>query len=515
MNEPQQSPDSPLFSLIVVADCFDSQARAALIKSLRDQDFAEWELIVVAGADDSRSNFDPEFSGDNRVVVIDHPGDSSTLRAANLGIAAASGEFVIILDRAGALAPGTLACLASAVTVDATIDLLYTDEDYQGPEGTLTFKKPEWSPERLRSQWYCGELSALRSSLVRDLGGLRDEFQGAELYDLTLRVSEKARTVHHVQRALFHHSSERHAPTPDQWYAGRRAVQAQLDRAGIDATVELNQLPGTYRVDRRFPAARRVSIIIPTIGVSALVWGERRTFVVEAVRSVLAKTDHDNIEIVVVHDAPTPAPVLAELRDVAGDRLVLVPFDAPFNFSRKINAGFVASTGDRIVLLNDDVQVRSDRWLEALLAPLESDDVGMTGAKLYFANNQIQHVGHHYLGGNYGHPFILDDADTVGPFAETIIDREASGVTAACAGLRREVFEEVGGLTELLPLNYNDVDLSYKIRHQGYRILYIAQVELYHFESQTRESAIQQRERELVHSRWGTASDDPYLPAAP
>ena len=81
-------------------------------------------------------------------------------------------------------------------------------------------------------------------------------------------------------------------------------------------------------------------------------------FVVEAVESLLDHTEHDNLEVVVVYDEPTPPHVLDELREIAGDRLVLVPFDEPFNYSRKMNLGVLHATGDRLVLLNDDVEAR-------------------------------------------------------------------------------------------------------------------------------------------------------------
>ncbi len=112
-------------------------------------------------------------------------------------------------------------------------------------------------------------------------------------------------------------------------------MQDHLDRLGVSARVEVGSHPGHYVIDRDLDAAVAVSVIIPTRGTSGLVWGLRRAFVVEAVRSLLARTGHQNLEIVVVHDASTPEAVLDELRELAGDRLVPVVYDEPFNFSRR------------------------------------------------------------------------------------------------------------------------------------------------------------------------------------
>ena len=185
--------------------------------------------------------------------------------------------------------------------------------------------------------------------------------------------------------------------------------------------------------------------------------------VVEAVRSLLARTDHEDVEVVVVHDTPTPPAVLDELREVAGDRLVLVPFDRPFNFSEKINVGVCHSSGDRVVFLNDDIEAISQGWLEQLVAPLDEPDVGLTGAKLYFSDQTVQHAGHAYYNAGYHHPFKFWTRDEVGPFGELVVNREVTGVTAACAAMRRETFFEIGGFTEALPGNFNDVDLCYKV----------------------------------------------------
>jgi len=177
-----------------------------------------------------------------------------------------------------------------------------------------------------------------------------------------------------------------------------------------------------------------------------------------------------------------------------------------------MNVGCLRASGDRLVFLNDDVEVISDGWLEQLVAPLNEPDVGLTGARLYFSDATVQHAGHAYAGGHYLHPYRDLPRESYGPFGALIINREASGVTAACAAMRRETFVEIGGFSEALPANFNDVDLCYKVRLAGQRIVYVASVELYHFESRTRERAVHDWERNLVRSRWGIPLDDPYVP---
>ena len=149
---------------------------------------------------------------------------------------------------------------------------------------------------------------------------------------------------------------------PYAWEAGRRAGGPHLQRSEIPGRAEFGPLPGYYRVVRYADPDLLVSVVIPTRGGSGLVWGQRRCFVVEAVRSLVEKAGLERYEIVVVFDDPTPPEVLVELREIAGDRLVLVQFSEPFNFSAKCNVGYLASRGEVIVLLNDDVEVISEEF---------------------------------------------------------------------------------------------------------------------------------------------------------
>jgi GT2 family glycosyltransferase len=158
--------------------------------------------------------------------------------------------------------------------------------------------------------------------------------------------------------------------------------------------------------------------------------------------------------------------------------------------------------------------VTSEGWLENLVAPLDDPRVGMTGAKLYFADSTVQHACHAYWGTHYRHPFRFWTREEAGPFGELVVNREVSGVTAACAAMTRETYFEVGGFTETLPANFNDVDLCYKVRHVGRSIVWVANCELFHFESRTREGRAEAWERYAVVRRWGIPDEDAFTPSA-
>lgn len=516
----------PLFSIITPVYNPPIDALQDTIASVLAQTCTDWEWILV---DDCST--DPAIletlrrlaADERRVKLIERETNGHIVAASNDGVAAARGEFIALLDHDDLLTPDALAANAEVIGKFDDVDYIYSDEDKDDGTGKRydEFQKPPWSPERLRAQNYCCHFSVLRTALVREVGSFRPGFDGSQDHDLFLRVTERARRVEHIRKVLYHwrvvpgSAAGEVDAKPYAADAAIRAVQDHLDRTGIKAVAVPGPFAGIIQLHRTLPPERSVSIVIPTIGSSGLVWGRSRVLVVDAVRSALAMTNHENLEIVVVYDLPTPVEVLRELRDIAGDKLVLVPFREEFNYARKMNFGVLASRGERIILLNDDVEVRTQNWVEELVAPLEEPDVGMTGAMLLFSSNTIQHVGHAYYRGHYGHPGSFTPYRKSGLWGSHHINREVSGVTAACAGMRREVFLEVGGFSEQFPANFNDVDLCYKVSAAGYRIITLGVVELFHFETMTRDSGVKKWEITKMRERWGYPIRDAYTPVFP
>jgi GT2 family glycosyltransferase len=456
---------------------------------------------------------------DRRIVTITRAENGGIVAASNDGVAAATGEFIALLDHDDLLTPEALERVAAAIDAGEDVDYVYTDEDKVDAEGREydRFDKPDWSPERLRGQMYTGHLSVLRTDLVRLVGGFRPGFEGSQDHDLVLRVTEQARSIVHIPEVLYHWRAIEGSTAlaaenkTYAWDAGVRAVQDHLDRVGIRATAERGTVPGTYAIQREPDLVRTTSVIIPTRGTAGEVFGKERVFVVEAVRSLLAGTAHQALEVVVVYDVDTPDEVLEELREIAGTRLTLVRFEGPFNFSRKCNEGFLAARGDALIFLNDDVQMISDEMVGQLIAPLAEGDVGMTGAMLYFEDGVIQHAGHAHHHGVFTHAYFGEIPDAYGAFSSLLINREVSGLTAACIAMPRTAFQEVGGFSEAFPGNFNDVDLANKVRQEGYRLLWLTNVRLHHFESRSRNPTVHSYEERMILERWGSPRRDPFL----
>lgn len=507
----------PRFSIITAVYNPPLDAFADTVASVLGQTERDWEWVLV---DDRSPN--PEVrdrlaelaAREPRVVVHEREENGGIVAASSDALSRARGEFVALLDHDDVLDPEALERIVETLDEHPDTDYAYSDQDRMTVEGVThsAFRKPDWSPERLRHHMYTTHFSVLRRSLAVEVGGFRAGYDGSQDHDLVLRVTEQARRVEHIPQVLYHWREVPGSAAGDAeakpwaWDAGVRAVQNHLDRVGIPGQASKGRAPGTYHVEREPDRTTPVSIVIPTIGSSGVVRGVKRTMVVETVRSVLESSAHEDLEIVVVYDLPTPGHVLADLRALPwGDaRLVLVPFRHPFNFSEKNNVGALHATGEVLVFLNDDMEAISEGVIERLIAPLREPGVGATGPKLLFEGSRVQHAGLIYGSGTITHSYYrAAHPNVVGAYGELWINREVTALTGACIAVRREVFEAVGGFAEELPVNYNDVDFCLKLHHAGHRLLWLHDVVLYHFESISRSNEVHPWEKAFVIDRWG------------
>ena len=366
-------------------------------------------------------------------------------------------------------------------------------------------RRPGPSPERLRSHDYVGGFVIARRRVVEAAGGI-DLLVATDSHDRNLRLFELTERVRRVPEILN--------VTPDTNLLPRAnlaAVTDHLRRRGIDATTAFDPETPRVHVRRRLTRRPLVSVVIPTRGASAEVRGRSVPLVVQAVRSLLERSTYRELEFVVVADTPTPVSVREQLSDLGGDRLLIVDYDRAFNFALKNNIGVAHSTGDSILLLNDDTEIITPDALETMQAILEDPGVGIVGPMLHFEDRSIQSAGHVFTP-DPTDMYRLQPDDVRGAHNYARVQREASSVIAACLLTRRSVYEEVGGLSAHFPGNWNDIDFALKVQQAGYRVVFTPYASFFHFESKTRVALRIEAEVAKLGERWGDIlDDDPYF----
>ena len=514
---------APRFSILTPVYETQADVLRKTLRSVRRQGFAEWELCLVDDCSSQphvRQICEKAQAADGRIRYERREVNGGIVAASNDALAMASGEFVALLDHDDELHPDALAHIAEAIDRSPEADYVYTDEDKIDLRGrhSQPFFKPDWSPERLRTQMYTCHLSVLRRSLVEQVGGFDAEFEGSQDWDLVLRVTERARDVVHVPKVLYHwrlldtSAAAAAAAKPWAFEAGARAVQAHCHRIGLPAEVEQDAAdPGVLHLRPRLTERPLVSIVIPTGGQVRDVRFEPVVLVVNCVRSIVERSTYDNYEIVVVVDEDLDPAVIEELRAIAGERLRLVEFSGPFDFSAKINRGAIHSRGKHLLLLNDDIEITTPEWIDRMVMYSEREGIGAVGAKLVWGDTRLQHVGLSFEYGLPGHLYRGFAGDFTGYMNDVLIARNCLAVTGACLMTRRELFEELGGLTGEFPVNFNDVDYCLKAHASGRRIVYDPDLVLFHFESSSRVAEVEKWEFERLVERWRSyAAVDPY-----
>jgi GT2 family glycosyltransferase len=515
---------TPRFSILTPVYETPGRVLKAMIRSVRRQSMPDWELCLVDDGSSQprvREALDRAQRRDARIRVQYLSANKGIVHASNEALRMATGEFVALLDHDDTLHPDTLAHVVEAIDRTPEADYVYTDEDKIDSSGihSSPFFKPDWSPERMRTQMYTCHLSVLRRSLVEEVGGFDPEFEGSQDWDLVLKVTERARAVVHVPRVLYHWRTLEtsaagggEAAKPWAFEAGRRAVQAHCDRTGFPAEVERDaEDPGVLHLRPRLKRKLLVSIIIPTAGQVRDVRFKPTVLVVNCVRSIVERSTYPNYEIVCVLSESVNPLIIEELRDVAGDRVRFVRFEGPFDFAAKVNLGALQSKGEHLLLLNDDIEVTTPDWLERMVMYSDQPGIGAVGGKLLWGDGRLQHTGVAFEDGLPGHTYHGFAGKFRGYANAVRIARDCLAVTGACLMTPRATFEEVGGLTQTLPVNFNDVDYCLKVHVSGRRIVYDPDLILYHFESSTRDAGVRAWEIDQLRERWGgVAAVDPF-----
>ena len=508
----------PTISLIMVVGEAEPDDLAEAVASVQAQLYERWELLVAVGATPpSRLAAFVEGAalGDTRIRLVRTDAGSDPAIARNAALRVATGEWVAALAAQDTLSPTALAAVACDAALHPDVHLYYADDDTLGPRGQRRRPrfKPEFSREYLRSTDYLGELLFHRADTLRAIGGWRPGFEEAIDYDVALRSFERvgAQAIGHLSEVLHHRRAKPSGASKPR--AMRQALEDHLQRTGIRAGVE--EIPGIDALHMRHdipPPPPMVSLIVPTRDKVELLRG--------CVESILALTTYGNYEILVVDNRstdPSALGYLAELR--SRDRVRVLSYTESFNFSRINNFAVGEARGTVVGLLNNDTVVISPDWLTEMVSWAMQPDIGCVGAKLCYADDTIQHAGVVIgVGDVAGHAHRHFPRDHDGYCMRLKVVHNLSAVTAACLVVRKDVYQEVGGLNERdLTVAYNDVDFCLRVRAAGYSNVWTPFAELYHLESLSRgsdRSAEKARRYEnevaYMHRHWDLRSDPYY-----
>ena len=482
----------PLISVAVPAFRTPETFLIQMVESLLAQTYSNWELCIANGSPEDtvmKGVLEQYMKKDSRIRVSELTENKGIAGNTNAALEMAEGEFVGLLDHDDLLAPNALYEVVRALEADRELDAVYTDEDKVTTELDEHFQphlKPDFNLDLLRSNNYICHFFVVRRSVVKKAGGFRQEFDGAQDHDFIFRCVEIARKVGHIPEILYHWRTHK-ASTADNpaskmyaFDAGKRAIEAHLERTGTEGVVTHTPDLGFFRVKYPVQGNPLVSIIIPN--------KDEKETLKDCIESIRKKTEYENYEIIIVENNSTTEEIFQYYKELSQDsRIRLLRWKKEFNYSAINNYGVSHARGEYLLFLNNDVKIITPGWIKEMLGVCQRPEVGAVGVKLIYPDNTIQHAGCVIgIGGIAGHMFVDMPANRTGYLHKASILQDMSAVTAACMMMKRTAFEEAGGFTEKLSVAFNDVDLCLKVRKNKKLIVYDPYVELYHMESKTR-----------------------------
>lgn len=500
-----------------------------MIDSVVTQTYKNWELCLADGSDDKHTDVgricQEYIEKDSRIKYQKIEKNLGISGNTNVCFSMATGNFIGLFDHDDVMHPSLLfECVKTVCEKDA--DYVYTDEaTFTSPnldDLIVLHFKPDYSPDNLRANNYICHFSMFDADLLKKTGLFRPEYDGSQDHDMILRLTEEAKHVCHIPKILYYWRSHPNSVAADigaKTYAidaAKRAVHDHMrDYYGIEVEVESTRaFPTIFQIKYPINGEPLISIVIPN--------KDHMEDLRRCITSIEKKSTWKNYEIVVVENNSVEQSIRDYYKELESDpKVKIVTYEGGFNYSRINNVGVKETKGEYLLFLNNDTEVISPDWMEQLLMYAQRKDVGAVGAKLYYADNTIQHAGVVIgLGAHRsaGHTHYKMPREHLGYMGRLCYAQDVTAVTGACLMVKKSIYEEVDGLDESFTISLNDVDLCLKIREKGYLNIFTPFAELYHYESKTRGmeegEKLRRYERECAHFRdkWKEQLDagDPY-----
>lgn len=407
-----------------------------LMECIQGQIYTNWELCLAdgSGQDTEAYEYVKELQkSDARIKYKRLESNGGISENTNAALDMATGDFIVLCDHDDLITKDAFYHVVKAINEDDEIDTLYTDEDKVDMNGKKYFDpafKPDFNMDFLRSGNYICHMFVTRRDIANQVRFMK-EYDGAQDFDFIFRCCEASRKIYHVPRLLYHWRCHMNstAMNPESklyaYEAGKKALQANLERNGIQATAEMSQYPGYYLTNYQQVGNPKVSII-STKNLS---------------KKVLESIAYDNVEQVFIDGAYTPANI---------------------NTAVKYKA-----SGDILFFVDPRIISLEEGCFERLLAPLQRDDLASVFAKVKNTENLLYSAGVVTgIQGYFGRSFPGIEFENNGYAMRLFVPQNLSASDLSCVMIKKELFERVGGMDETMNYLCAAVDLFLKMRQE-------------------------------------------------
>ena len=376
----------PLFSVVIPVYKTPERYLKEMLDSILDQTYGNWEVCIADGSprgQDVEKVLKKYAQKDSRIRYEILGGNRGISGNTNAALAMAKGEYVILADHDDTIPPQAFYEVAKAINKHPDCDVLYSDEDKLDMDGKALFDphfKPDFNPDLLTSVNYICHLFVVKKELLDQVGGFRQEFDGAQDYDFIFRCTEQAKEIVHIPQVLYHwrcHQDSTASNPESKMYAfeaGSRAIMAHYERMGIPAErVEKGVDYGIYHTTYKIKGEPLISIIIPN--------KDHSKDLDVCVRSILEKSTYRNLEFIIVENNSTEPETFAYYKKMKEKHpsFHVVTWKEGFNYSAINNFGASFAKGEYLLLLNNDTELLEPDSIREMLGFCQREEVGVCG----------------------------------------------------------------------------------------------------------------------------------------
>lgn len=460
------------------------------INSVKKQLYTNWELCIVDDFSTNPETIEYLKRINNQQIKIKFLNKNLHISGAtNEAINMSSGEYIVFMDNDDEITRDALYEIVKTINL-SNPDMIYSDEDKIDEFNNHfdPFFKPDWSPDTFMSIMYICHITCYKKEIIKQLGGLRIGYEGAQDYDLGLRFMEISSNIVHIPKVLYHWrilETSIANNMDSKPYAIESLKKAKYDaferRKLIVELKEVEEFKGQYIPYYKNIDKPKVSIIIPT--------KDKVELLKNCIDSIISKSTYKNFEIIIVNNQSQEKNTLDYFYYLEKQFLNvrIINFDEKFNFSKMNNIASKIATGEFLLFLNNDTEVITEEWIENLVGYASLEHIGAVGAQLLFPKTlNIQHCGVINLNDGPGHAFYNKSSENIYHFGRNKVPYNWLAVTAACLMISKDKFEKIDKFDEKFPIAYNDVDLCYKLVKGGLYNVCCNHVKLMHYESVSR-----------------------------
>lgn len=485
----------------------EREFQTAMLESVLNQTYQNWELCLADGSDEAHSYIGEicrEYAekADGRIVYRQLDVNGGIAANTNACLELASGEYIGLLDQDDILHPSVLFEYVKAIN-EQRADYLYCDETtFKGSNVNhmlITHFKPDYAPDNLRANNYICHFSVFKRTLLEGEAFFRPEYDGSQDHDMILRLTDRAEKVVHVPKVLYYWRN--HAGSvasgieakPHAIDAAKRAVAWNLQKHGLEHfEIESTRAFETiFRIRYEILGTPKISVVIINAGTPEELQCCKT--------SVTEMSSYGNYEIITGDEGLTAV-----------------------SYPGQMNLGAQRAEGDYLLFLDSRSKVITADWMEELLMYAQREDVGAVGAKLYHPDDTLCHAGL-VLGLGAGHTvgniYAGQHRRSLGYMGRLCYAQDISAVSGACLMVKKECYAEAGGFDESFAHSLYDADFCLKLRERGYLNIFTPFAELYTRSMEYGVAAADTNEREQragetarFRERWAEAlaAGDPY-----